>query len=232
VIPRALAFAIEEPGASRGNSSITAIRVCDRAEGLAMRKSAWWFAITIAISGISCAAAEDEGVQPFGPGPVSGASSPAPDPDDDGDEDEETGDDRGEGEGPLPPADSGDTSGGWPPGDGDDGLTMTDDGGPFPEPTAGGEDDGPGPGQTTPNCQSFCMTLDGCGFIEAPETIEDCFYYCAEPLDMGPCDAAWDVLAGCLGALDCNALVMWMESEQPTSCVAETNAEEQACVGV
>jgi len=175
----------------------------------------------------ACAGAEDD-MAFTGPSPVTvGNASTAP-PDDDGDTgDEEDSGDDGVAEGPAPGDSGGVDDGGDPP--------PTDDGGdpPPPPPDDGGnppppppDDGGLPPPDTTPNCQAYCDTLDMCGWVTAKgEMIEDCYFGCSEPLDMGPCDAAWDVLAGCLAMLDCATLDMG------GGCEAEGQATDMACGG-
>lgn len=186
---------------------------------------------------VACAASDDD-EPPWGPSSATandGASAPNDD-DADTDDGDPTGDDGdGVDDGPVPPSGDdagGSGDGGAPPADDDGGMPPPSDDGGMPPPD---DDGGLPPGNpTAANCDAFCMTIDGCGWLaESGETFEDCALGCAEPLDMGACDAAWYALVGCLSALDCATLDAWFQTEEGgPECQAEAAAELQACGGV
>ena len=193
-----------------------------------MKRTVGCLASVLAMS-VACAASSDDEMA-FGPSPVTVGNASSTPSGDDGETDdvEDTG---GDDDGSAPEA-TGGVDDGAPPPPTDDGAPPppSDDGGnpPPPPPT---DDGGVPPVDATPNCQSYCQTIDMCGWLaETGETVEECGAFCSEPLDMGPCDAAWDVLAGCLGGLDCATLEQ-LDAGMGTACQAEIQAEEAACSG-
>jgi hypothetical protein len=179
---------------------------------------------------VACAGTEDE--MAFGPSPATVGNASAAPSDDGGDTEEDEGDSDGDDDGSAP-GDTGGADDGVPPPTDDGTPPPTDDGGNPPPPPPGNDDGGlPPAGDTTPNCQAYCDTLDMCGWVTAMgDMIEDCYFGCSEPLDMGPCDAAWDVLAGCFATLDCQTLDEIFNTGMGTACQAEIQAEEMACAG-
>lgn len=193
-----------------------------------MKTIGGWIAGALAMT-VACAGTEDE--MAFGPNPATVGNASAAPSDDGGDTDDE-GDSEGDDEGDAP-GDTGGADDGTPPPSDDGTPPPTDDGGNPPPPPPNGDDGGlPPAGDTTANCQAYCDTLDMCGWVTAMgDMIEDCYFGCSEPLDMGPCDAAWDVLAGCFATLDCQTLDELFNTGMGTACQAEIQAEEMACAG-